>query len=317
MKRVRRKWLVLLALLGFCFAGIQLVRPALPNPPVTGNVTVPPDVEAVLRRACFDCHSNETSLKWFDRIAPAYWLVRSHVMEGREKLNFSTWDKLSPGDRKSNLFFALNTMLAGEMPPGSYTAIHRDAKISDADINTLKNYLSGISPRIKADSAAIQSAEKQFDQWQHQLQPSVKPTLNGIEFLPDYKNWTPVSSTDRFDNGTMRVILGNAIAVDAIKENRINPWPDGSAFAKVAWKQSMDSTGMIRPGEFLQVEFMIRDNDKYRDTKGWGWARWKGMDLIPYGKTELFTTECITCHRPMKDNDFVFTMPLHIKPLKR
>ena len=73
---------------------------------------------------------------------------------------------------------------------------------------------------------------------------------------------------------------------------------------------------MIQPGEFIQVEFMIKDSKKYSATKGWGWARWKGTDLVPYGKEALFTTECISCHRPMKENDFVFTMPLHIKPVR-
>jgi hypothetical protein len=111
----------------------------------------------------------------------------------------------------------------------------------------------------------------------------------------------------------MRAILGNPTAIKAIRENKINPWPDGSAFAKVAWKQLADTAGNVRPGEFLQVEFMIRDSKQYADTKGWGWARWKGMDLVPYGKNALFTTECISCHRPMKDNDFVFTMPLQLK----
>lgn len=308
--------MVLFGLLAFCFAGIQLVRPSLPDPPVTGNVQVPAEVEQVLRRACFDCHSNETNLKWFDKIQPVYWMVASHVKDGRSILNFSEWDKLAPGERKANLFFALNTMMLGDMPLRSYTTVHRDAKISEKDINILKDYLAGISPRVTADSNAINAADKQFDQWQDSTTISVQPSLNGIAFLPGYKDWTPVSTTDRFDNGTMRVIMGNDVAIKAIRENKINPWPDGSTFAKVAWKQSMDSTGMIRPGEFIQVEFMIKDDQKYKSTEGWGWARWKGMDLKPYGKTAMFSTECINCHRPMKDNDFVFSMPLHIKPIK-
>ena len=56
--------------------------------------------------------------------------------------------------------------------------------------------------------------------------------------LPDYKNWKAISSTDRFDNHTMREILGNDVAVKAIADGHINPWPDGTAFAKVAWQQS-------------------------------------------------------------------------------
>jgi hypothetical protein len=55
---------------------------------------------------------------------------------------------------------------------------------------------------------------------------------------------------------------------------------------------------------------MIKDDKKYAGTAGWGWARWKGNELKPYGKTLTFTQECVNCHQPMKDNDFVFTPTL-------
>lgn len=295
----------------FCFAGIQFIRPELSGSPVTGNVQVPADVEKIFRSSCFNCHSGETKLEWFDKIAPASWMVVSHIKEGREALNFSHWDKLAPGERKASLFLALNMVLAGEMPLKSYTLVHPEAKISEADITVLKDYLISISPRNIADSNAIQAANKQFEDWSDR--PVVKPAPNGINFFNDYKEWTPISTTDRFDNGTMRAILGNPAAIKAMRENKINPWPDGAAFAKVAWKQLIDSAGNVQPGEFLQVEFMIKDSKQYADTRGWGWARWKGMNLVPYGKNALFATECISCHQPMKDNDFVFTMPLQLK----
>ena len=66
------------------------------------------------------------------------------------------------------------------------------------------------------------------------------------------------------------------------------------------------------PGNFIQVEFMIKDAKKYASTAGWGWARWKGNDLKPYGNTATFTTECVSCHNPVKNNDYVFTPPLSL-----
>jgi len=135
-------------------------------------------------------------------------------------------------------------------------------------------------------------------------------SLNGITYIPDYKSWIPISSTDRFDNGTMRIIYGNEIAVKAIKDHKTNPWPNGTIFAKVAWDQLIDSTGNITPGAFKQVEYMIKDSKQFASTKGWGWARFLSTKLEPYGKSALFTTECINCHRPMKDKDFAFTSPI-------
>ena len=108
----------------------------------------------------------------------------------------------------------------------------------------------------------------------------------------------------------MRQILGNDIAVKAIAENHINPWPDGTAFAKVAWWQQADEKGEVRPGRFFQVEFMLRDSQKYAATLGWGWGRWRGTDLKPYGKDAEFAKECVGCHSPLRNTNFVFTLPI-------
>ncbi|HEV3326106.1 MAG TPA: cytochrome P460 family protein, partial [Puia sp.] len=127
----------------------------------------------------------------------------------------------------------------------------------------------------------------------------------------DFANWKAISTTERFDNGTMRLILANAIAEQAIREGHTNPWPRGAEFAKVAWDQLVDSAGEIHTGAFKQVEFMIRDDDKYGATDGWGFARWVGgLALKPYGKSGDFATECTNCHQTMAANDHVFTFPL-------
>ncbi|WP_432328655.1 heme-binding domain-containing protein [Mucilaginibacter sp. P25] len=52
---------------------IQFMRPDVPNPPVTGDLEAPADVKAVIQRACYDCHSNNTNLRWYDKIVPIYW----------------------------------------------------------------------------------------------------------------------------------------------------------------------------------------------------------------------------------------------------
>lgn len=109
----------------------------------------------------------------------------------------------------------------------------------------------------------------------------------------------------------MRIIFGNDIAIKAAKEHKTNPWPDGTIFAKVAWEQIIDNDGIVTTGAFKQVEYMIKDNKKFSSTKGWGWARFLSPKLTPYGKAADFTNECIRCHLPMKDNDFVFTSPIN------
>jgi hypothetical protein len=55
---------------------------------------------------------------------------------------------------------------------------------------------------------------------------------------------------------------------------------------------------------------MIRDSRKYAPTKNWGFGRWLGTGLKPYGKDAAFAEECVSCHAPVKDNDYVYTMPI-------
>jgi len=94
--------------------------------------------------------------------------------------------------------------------------------------------------------------------------------------LPDYKHWKAISSTDRLDDQTLRLILGSDAAIKAIAEHRTNPWPNSATFAKVAWLQLDDRHGHVQAGALVQVKLMIRDSKKYSATKGWEWARWRG-----------------------------------------
>ena len=292
------------------FVAIQFIRPEISNPPVTADIQAPPEVKAILRRACYDCHSNETNLRWFDKIVPVVWQVKDHILEGRKGLNFSEWDRLPAAAQNAKLWEAVNQTIAGAMPLSQYTLVHRSAKISETDLQILKNYVAGLVVVQSSDSLKRVAYNKQLaDSTIHFEQPPV--ALNGITFMPDYVNWKAISTTDRFDNGTLRIIAGNDIAVQAIREKNTNPWPDGSAFAKIAWDALTDSSGLIRNGAFKQVEFMIRDRQKYASTLGWGFARFLTPAMVPYGKSALFVSECVGCHRPMKTNDYVFTIPLH------
>jgi hypothetical protein len=55
---------------------------------------------------------------------------------------------------------------------------------------------------------------------------------------------------------------------------------------------------------------MLKNARLYKDTQGWGWGRWRGMDLKPYGKDAHFVNECTGCHLPMRGNDYVYTQPI-------
>jgi hypothetical protein len=137
------------ALFGFfgLVVGIQLIRPARTNPPVEQSQTleavvfVPPQIEGILQRACNDCHSDLTRWPWYSNVAPISWLVIDHVDEGRRHVNFSEWlrrDTKNPAEYTRQRFQAMcKQVQIGDMPLTSYLLVHRDAKLSQDDIETI------------------------------------------------------------------------------------------------------------------------------------------------------------------------------------
>ena len=296
-------------LLGVIIA--QFLQPRFENPKVTGDITAPAEVKAILKRACFDCHSNETKLRWFDRISPVSWIVAKDIKDGRNVINFSEWNNLALLQQKDKFWEIVNHAISRVMPLNSYTRMHPTAKLSESDLTVLKNYVSGMAYSETYDTSKTIEVFEQFNQWQKGIGVNTIPVAsNGVAYDPYYKNWQPISSTDSYSNGTMRVIFGNAVAIKAIKENNIRHWPNGTVLAKVQWGQLADKEGNIHTGKFNQVEFMVKDDKRYSATEGWGWARFKTLDLVPDDKDVMFATTCINCHRPVKDLDHVFTFPI-------
>lgn len=140
----------------------------------------------------------------------------------------------------------------------------------------------------------------------------VKAAPNGIKIPEDYKTWPVISVSHRDDHESLRVIIGNEIAVKAAREGKTNPWPKGTILGKVAWFYKKDENweAATIPGKFSHAEFMIKDAVKYKATGGWGYARWVGLEQKPYGDDKEFAQECVACHEPVKARDYVFTTPV-------
>ena len=135
------KWIVLAVLvLGI---GMQLIRGPKTNPPtdptqtVFAKATVPDDVAAVLKRACWNCHSNETVWPWYADVAPVMWSVRGHVVSGRAHVNFSEWGKYSSDETKEIYEELCEVVQKRDMPLPSYLRMHSHARLSDTDIAAL------------------------------------------------------------------------------------------------------------------------------------------------------------------------------------
>jgi mono/diheme cytochrome c family protein len=141
MKMLDRKWGVRI---GFGVVGVLLAIQAIPyggahtNPPITSEPSWDtPATRVLAKRACFDCHSNETEWPAYASFAPVSWLVQHDVDEGRAVLNFSEWTRPQKDAKE-----APEEITQGEMPPAAYLLVHGHARLSEADRDRLAQGLA-------------------------------------------------------------------------------------------------------------------------------------------------------------------------------
>ena len=109
---------------------IQAIRVERTNPSVQSDLAAKPEIHALLRGACYNCHSNQTEWPWYTYVAPASWLAASDVREGRQSLNFSEWGALSTKSQSRELEKIAHRVIEGEMPPWYYTMVHRKGSLT-------------------------------------------------------------------------------------------------------------------------------------------------------------------------------------------
>jgi hypothetical protein len=124
------------------FALIQLIPISLANPSVTHDVAAPAPVESILRRDCYDCHSNQTRWPWYAHVAPISWMVIRDIDNGRRHLNFSNWERYAddPETEISKLKNIDQLCHRGKMPPWYYLSAHPEARLSSNDREILDRW---------------------------------------------------------------------------------------------------------------------------------------------------------------------------------
>lgn len=145
---------IFFALSAIVFILIQFVQPLRMNPisdksrDVSYYMNTPGNVKQILERSCYDCHSNLTRWPWYSNIAPVSWLVSYDVEEGRSHMNFSEWGTYNITDQISNLDDIVKEIKKGEMPLGKYLILHPDAKLSDAEKESIIKWAGFASDSI-------------------------------------------------------------------------------------------------------------------------------------------------------------------------
>jgi hypothetical protein len=123
------KWLLLAAvLIQFIPFGHDHSNPPTTKEPAWDSL----QTRELFRRACFDCHSNQTGWRWYSYIAPVSWLVERDVNQGRRHLNFSAWDR-----PQKHADHVAELIKDGEMPLWFYVPLHPSAKLSEQEKSAL------------------------------------------------------------------------------------------------------------------------------------------------------------------------------------
>ncbi len=143
-----KKRVILWVLIGLVVVGLLIQLIPLPgrnnNPPVVSEPNWDsPQTRALAKRACFDCHSNETVWpSWYSYVAPVSWLVYNDTMQGRSRLNFSEWNTRSQRDVGE----ITEVIQEGRMPPAIYLPMHPNAQLTAAEKQQL---ITGLNNSLK------------------------------------------------------------------------------------------------------------------------------------------------------------------------
>lgn len=137
--RPRRRFLSLIALF-LTLVLIQFIPVKRTNPPIETEVTAPDQAKAILRKACYDCHSNTTRWPWYSSIAPVSWLISRDVTEARQELNFTAWNRYSLKKQASLREDVWKQVEEGHMPPLRYRLMHPQARLAHAEKEVLRTW---------------------------------------------------------------------------------------------------------------------------------------------------------------------------------
>ena len=147
MKKIIRITLIVLLI---ALIIIQFFRPqkniseGIAATDISTKYTIPPDVQGILKVACNDCHTNNSVYPWYWGIQPVAWFMNGHIEEGKRHLNFSMFTSYKIA-RQYKLFDNISKEIkGGDMPLTSYTLIHRDAVLNDAQKTAIIKLDSGV-----------------------------------------------------------------------------------------------------------------------------------------------------------------------------
>lgn len=145
----------ILVFLLIALVAIQFFRPkknqqeGIPTSHIATKYAVPEDVASILSKACNDCHTNNTKYPWYSNVQPVAWWLDNHVQDGKKHLNFSEYTNKRPRYMYHKMEEVIEMVKEGEMPLASYTWIHKDAILTEAEKTKLYDWANAVMDTLK------------------------------------------------------------------------------------------------------------------------------------------------------------------------
>ena len=134
-----------------------------------------------------------------------------------------------------------------------------------------------------------------------------------------FESWQAIAVSQA---GRLALILGNPVMIEAYQSGipgNGKPFPDGAKMAKIHWNPKKSETApgpTMVPDTLHDVDFMVKDSNRFADGGGWGYAEFEYdptsdtfrpgnlSDQPPQGND----AKCgVACHTIVKTRDYVFT----------
>lgn len=109
---------------------------------------VPENVGLILKKSCYDCHSDRTNYPWYAQLQPVRLMMDNHVRDGKSELNFNAFRSYTARKQRSKMRAIEQSLDEGTMPLSSYTLLHRDAVLSKSDKAILMNWVKQTSDSL-------------------------------------------------------------------------------------------------------------------------------------------------------------------------
>ncbi len=130
----------------------KTTQPADPAKDFIALTSANVEIANTLKMACYDCHSNQPEYPWYTNIAPVSWWIKHHINEGSHHLNFSEWGTYTEKRKNHKLEECIEMVEEGEMPMSSYTIMHENAKLTDAQKLQLVEFFKAVKNSVSTQA---------------------------------------------------------------------------------------------------------------------------------------------------------------------